>query len=70
LKIKKQVFAQARKAAKRIRKKYGKKNLGWDDFEWGMVNGKLSALRWVMGDEWDFSTLELWRAFLERGERV
>jgi hypothetical protein len=49
-----EILATARKAAKRIEKKYGKKNLGWDDFEWGMVNGKLSALRWVMGDEWDF----------------
>lgn len=25
-----------------------------DDFEWGMINGKLSALRWIMGYDWDF----------------
>jgi hypothetical protein len=23
-------------------------------FEWGMINGKLSALRWVLGSECDF----------------
>jgi hypothetical protein len=48
------IFATARKAARRIERKYGKKNLGWDTFDWGMVNGKLSALNWVLGDEWDF----------------
>jgi hypothetical protein len=42
------------KAAKKIEKKYGKKNLGpYSDFEWGMLNGKLSAIRWVFGDGWD-----------------
>ena len=25
-----------------------------NDFEWGMWNGKLSTLRWVLGSEWDF----------------
>jgi hypothetical protein len=45
----------AEKARERIRRQYGADNVGpWDDFEWGMVNGKLSALRWVLGDEWDF----------------
>src|SRR5260370_33812371 len=36
-----------------IERKYGKKNLYVDDFGWGMFNGKLSALRWVLGDDWD-----------------
>jgi hypothetical protein len=48
------VWKGALKSARKVERRYGKKNLGpWDDFEWGMLNGKLSALRWVIGDEWD-----------------
>jgi len=49
-----QIWAGALKSAERVIRKYGEKNLGpYSDFEWGMLNGKLSALRWVLGDEWD-----------------
>ena len=52
--IQRDVWEGALKAAREVERRYGKKNLGpWDDFAWGMVNGKLSALRWALGDEWD-----------------
>lgn len=52
--IQRDVWAMAQAAAKRVEKQYGIENLGpWTDFEWGMINGKLSALRWALGDEWD-----------------
>jgi hypothetical protein len=48
------ILKGAKRAARDVERRYGKKNLGpWDDFEWGMINGKLSALRWILGDEWD-----------------
>jgi hypothetical protein len=48
------VWEGALAAARRAEGELGPENIGpWDDFEWGMLNGKLSALRWVMGDEWD-----------------
>lgn len=50
----KSIWDGARKAAAKVEKKYGKKNLGpWSKFDWGMMNGKLSALRWCLGEEWD-----------------
>jgi len=46
------IWKGALEAAAKVAAKY--EDTGpWDDFEWGMLNGKLSALRWVLGDEWD-----------------
>lgn len=48
------IWKGAINAAKKVEMKRGKKNLGpHTDFDWGMINGKLSALRWVLGEEWD-----------------
>jgi hypothetical protein len=45
----------ANSAAQRVRAKYPAKELGaCTDFQCGMINGKLSSLRWVLGDDWDF----------------
>jgi len=49
-----EIWKGALEAAARIRAKYEEDELGpWTDFEWGMLSGKLSALRWVLGDDWD-----------------
>jgi hypothetical protein len=52
--INREIWEGAKNSARRVEREYGLENLGpWNDFEWGMINGKLSALRWVIGDEWD-----------------
>ena len=52
--IKHSIWEGAKKSAVRVEKKFGKNNVGpWTKFEWGMLNGKLSALRWCLGFEWD-----------------
>jgi hypothetical protein len=50
-----EIAERARASMRAIEERYGAENVGpWDDWGWGFVNGKLSALRWVLGDEWDF----------------
>lgn len=53
--ISKEIWRGARKAAREVERRFGKRNLGpHSDFEWGMLAGKHSAIRWVLGHEWDF----------------
>lgn len=48
------VWDGAKRAAANTLKRLGKAKCGpHDDFEWGMINGKLSAIRWMLGDDWD-----------------
>ena len=50
------VMQRVRATMQSIAERYGGEDniLPADDWQWGYMHGKLSALRWVLGDEWDF----------------
>jgi len=48
------IWADAQKYAEKVEQILGEDKCGpWTDYEWGMLNGKLSTLRWVLGYQWD-----------------
>lgn len=49
----KYIWDGALKSAKHKEEIYPDELGPWSSFEWGMMNGKLSALRWVLGEDWD-----------------
>jgi len=52
--IARDIWEGALRSAKDVEQRFGRGNLGpYTDFDWGMMNGKLSALRWFLGEEWD-----------------
>lgn len=52
--IQEDIWRGAQRSARRVERRFGCQNLGpWSKFDWGMMNGKLSALRWVLGEDWD-----------------
>jgi hypothetical protein len=53
-KLPEDIYRGALEAAERIRERRPDIRPVESDYEWGMWNGKLSALRWVLGERWDF----------------
>jgi pyrimidine deaminase RibD-like protein len=49
------VYQRAAEAAGRIEDTYGQENLEFDDHGLGLLSGRMSALSWVLGAEWDES---------------
>jgi len=52
-KISPEILEEAERHAREIEIKYKGKVGPYSTLAWGMLLGKLSALRWVLGDEWE-----------------
>jgi hypothetical protein len=50
-----EVTERALAAAKRVEEKYDRSELELGEFDWGLLNGRMSAFAWVLGGEWDES---------------
>lgn len=49
-----EIWKRALKHAEKLRAEYTPDELGpFSEIEYGMILGKLSALRWVCGEDWD-----------------
>ncbi|MDD5301224.1 MAG: hypothetical protein PHD65_12125 [Gallionella sp.] len=52
--VERDILKRTMQTARDAVQRYGKESFGpWTDFEWGAISGKLSAIRWMLGDEWD-----------------
>lgn len=52
--VQRDIWEGALRSAEKMERKYGREALGpYSTFDWGMMNGKLSALRWALGEDWD-----------------
>jgi hypothetical protein len=47
------ILKKAQQMARKIERKYGRRSLILDDFNWGALTGKFTTLRWVMGSDWE-----------------
>ena len=49
-----QIWEGACKSAGKLEKKYSSDELGpYSDWDWGFMNGKLAAIRWMLGEDWE-----------------
>jgi hypothetical protein len=51
--ITREIWEAAEAAARKVEERFPEDHGPWNDFEWGMLSGKLSTLRWILGDDWD-----------------